>query len=169
MKQISFTSFAVIFGLMAIAFTAPAQAVVTCGVPGTEGLPTCNTVSDSKQACCVPPYYKGVKTVTTPGTKATANKVSHVPTKWSNATVTTTVNNNTPADFIPSPVNNKTASVHQATVAQTAPAQTAPTPAAPSVASVSVTPAASAAPALSAGSASAVKSASASSSAKTAK
>lgn len=81
MKKIFFTVFMVFFALMAFALVA--SAAPTCGVPGTEGLPTCGTVSKSDQKCCIPPNYRGVKTVVKPGDKTPAinNNVVPVPTE----------------------------------------------------------------------------------------
>ena len=70
MKKIFVTLFAMVCALTIFSLSADAQ--VTCGVPGTEGMPSCSTVSSSNQKCCIPPHYKGVKTVIK-GNKAQAN------------------------------------------------------------------------------------------------
>ena len=153
MKKILFIAFAAVF---ASALSVMAQAAVTCGTPGTEGMPSCSTVSGQNQACCIPPYYKGSKSVAKPGTKTTSNKIK-VSKEAASAEISTVANNNAPADFSHAQaVSVKTA--NQAVAAQTAPAQTATGPSTPS------TPATPAAPAASASSA--VKSASSAKAAK---
>ena len=123
-------AFAVILVLTDLALSTPAQAL-TCGVPGTENMPTCSAQAAPGQVCCVPPQYKGVKTVATSGNKAPV--MHHVPINPAAATVSATVpaNNNEPADYVPAPSNVVSVSVTEITSAQTAPVQMSAGPAAP--------------------------------------
>lgn len=144
MKKIFFMAFAVIFGLMAIAFVTTAQAAVTCGAPGTEGMPTCNTLSTPNDKCCVPPYYKGIKTVAKTGTKTTAMHAHPIPSSVAEqAQATATVTPNVPAAMTPKPIHIVPTASAASEVAQaaapTAPAAMAPAaPATPSVPAPSV-------------------------------
>ena len=142
MKRTYFMAFAAAFGLAAFVLSTPAQAL-TCGIPGTEGMPTCSAKPVPGQACCVPPQYKGVKTVATSGNKTAAVNHSHINPAAANISTTAQVNNNEPAAYAPAPSNTSAVSVTSVVSVQTTPAMaTGP--------SVPATPAAPAAPAASA-------------------
>lgn len=138
MKKISFMAFAVIFGLIALALPRTAKAALTCGTAGTEGMPTCNSVSNPGEKCCVPAYHKGIKTVVKTGTKTQAHAThvmnssvaeqSHTAVA-APAQTAPAVNAPTPSPIVPS----VSSSVGKTESAQSAPAAMAPSaPSAPS-------------------------------------
>ncbi|MBO4707269.1 MAG: hypothetical protein J5594_01755 [Elusimicrobiaceae bacterium] len=151
MKNIFLTIFT---AMVALTLTVTAKAALTCGVPGTEGLPSCSAVANPNEKCCIPPVYKGIKTVVKPGNKTTlVNSPNN--TAVQNPSYAQYTQNNENFDMAPTPVTpgivpNKIEAAPVAQV-QVAPNQTAET-------ATSGTPSAPAAPApTSAVSASAVK------------
>ena len=142
MKKILSLAFIASFVLAALALPAAVYAL-TCGVPGTEGMPTCNAKSNPNQDCCVPPQYKGVKTVASSGNKTPVMHHPQISAEAANASVVAQNNNNEPAAYAPTPSNVPTVSVTEVVAVQAVPAQTASGPSTPA------TPATSAAKAVS--------------------
>jgi len=140
MKKIFFMAFAIIFGLIALALPRAAKAALTCGTAGTEGMPTCNSVSNPGEKCCVPAYHKGIKTVVKTGTKTQAHAhavhVNSAVATESHTAVAATAQQTAPAINAPTPspvIPSASAVVGKTESAQSAPAAMAPSaPVAPS-------------------------------------
>lgn len=135
MKKIFVMVFVSVFA--AITLPTVVKAAVACGVPGTEGLPTCSATSKPGEACCVPPYYKGIKTVVKSGSKTQAqlktpavisHQVTSAATTASMAANTSVAHTNTSAAQVKpqTVVQSASSSVSATTSTQSTPAMAAP-------------------------------------------